>query len=90
MRVTLFAVFILFCFAHHTSALRHLILFVLLFSSTAAVDLETDELIQNTVRTEFAECTVVTIAHRINTIMDSDRCVCMCVRGHVRAMIVFE
>ena len=39
----------------------------------AAVDLETDELIQQTIRREFAESTVFTIAHRLNTIMDYDR-----------------
>ena len=35
-------------------------------------DLETDDLIQKTIRSEFENCTVITIAHRLNTILDSD------------------
>ncbi|KAJ2109196.1 Transporter of the ATP-binding cassette (ABC) [Coemansia sp. RSA 922] len=50
---------------------------IVLDEATANVDLETDKSVQELISKEFSDCTVLTIAHRLETIMNSDRIIVM-------------
>ena len=46
---------------------------VLIDEATASIDIQTDEAIQRVLSSHFHECTMITIAHRINTVLNCDR-----------------
>ena len=67
---------------------------LLLFNYESCFICRTDDIIQQVLRNSFSECTVVTIAHRLDTVMDSDRIMvaswlcCDCVYSHVDSFTI--
>lgn len=58
-------------------AIFHYNKILVLDEATSNVDPLTDSLIQKIIKAKFADCTVLTIAHRLRTVMDSDRILVM-------------
>ena len=50
---------------------------IMMDEATANVDNETDRIIQEAVKEKFKECTLIVIAHRIKTVINSDRIIVM-------------
>ena len=59
--------------------------FLVLDEATSNVDMHTDSFIQNCIKTNFKDTTVITIAHRLNTIADYDKVIVMD-RGRIKEM----
>ena len=56
--------------------------YLILDEATSSVDMKTDDFIQSIIREKFKKTTVITIAHRLNTIADYDK-ILVIEKGHL-------